>query len=42
MQVNDMFKTISDRTLNKMRQDIINDIIYYKQLNLWEIGNGIV
>ena len=42
MQVIDMFQPISDRTLNKMRQDIINEIIYYKQLNLWEIGNGIV
>ena len=42
MQVIDMFQPIPDKTLSKMRQDIINDRSYYKQLNLWEIGNGIV
>lgn len=42
MQVIDMFQPIPDRTLSKMRQDIINNISYYKQLNLWEIGNETV
>ena len=42
MQVIDMFQPIPDRTLSKMRQDIINNVRHYKQLNLWEIGNETV
>ena len=42
INVIEMFRQIPNKALKEMYEDIKNNISDYKQLNLWEIENGIV